>query len=208
MDIKSLQDLLLDWEKEKAQVDIEVKSTYREKKIDIALTTDEDLLEMIEKGDRTAYEYKFSEEFILENKDKLNWKLTCYTQIITPKIIEECEDLIEWDMINTKSYEYLLDRLVVEKHNDKLDWNKICLNPNISLSLIQEFPDKLNWEYISLREDLTEKFILKFSDKLNWKSVITANDLNSDFIKENLHKIDEDNYGLISEDVRENLGID
>ena len=85
-------------------------------------------------------QHTFSEDFIREFKDKVDWMWISKSQTLSEEFIEEFKDRVNWKYIS----EY----------------------QTLSEDFIREFQNKVSWRYISTNQLLSENFKEEFKEEL------------------------------------------
>ena len=99
---------------------------------------------------------RFTEEFIREFANKVNWNHVFHYQTLSENFIEEFENNIDWWYVS--QYQTLSESFI-RKHADKVAWNLISMYQTLSEDFIMEFIDKVNITWIQLfQKDLSEEF--------------------------------------------------
>ena len=142
----------------------------------------------------TTYKNKvYSDEFIEEFKDKINWlylityqkfdeqKLRQYIdpyffryrsiwsalsihQTLSETFIDEFKDKLSW--LDICCYQKLSEPFI-KTHADYVDWTEISIHQILSESFIEEFQDKVDWYYIDMYQKFSDSFFNKFKEKIN-----------------------------------------
>ena len=129
----------------------------------------------------------YTEEYIRNNPNKVNWDYISISQKLSENFIKEFEDKINWYVI---SYNQILPEDFIREFQNKLDWRAVSRNQKLSESFIKELQDKVDWFYISRNQKLNENFIKEFQDKVNWYYITIYQKLSEDFIREFQDKVD------------------
>ena len=116
------------------------------------------------------YTKPFSEEFIQENKDKINWIYISIFHSLNEEFIREFQHKVYWFYI---SYSQKLSENFIREFKDKVDWDNISANQNLNINFIEEFQDKVNL------------FELLF--KLGYTGLKISNEKYSIIVNENYH---------------------
>ena len=101
---------------------------------------------------------QLSEDFIRDNKDKVNWKFISRDQTLSEDFIREFKDKADWDYVSTSQ--------------------------KLSEGFIREFKDKVDWYFISRFQTLSEDFIREFKDRVWWRCISSYQILSDEFIEE------------------------
>ena len=131
----------------------------------------------------------YTEEYIRNNPDKVNWHLISQNQTVTENFIREFKDRVYWNYI---SYYQKLNEDFIREFKDKVSWNHISKYQKLSEDFIREFQDKVNWYNISQHQRLSEEFIREFKDKVKWHYISCSQILSEDFIEEFQNKINKE----------------
>jgi len=108
--------------------------------------------------------YDYSEEFVREFKDRVNWKIYCHNNILTEDFIIEFKDYVNWDGVSSCQ---TLSENFIRDFKDKVVWNLISAYQILSEEFIREFKDYVDWSNIFCwQNNISEEFIKEFKDKL------------------------------------------
>lgn len=80
-----------------------------------------------------------SEEFMEENKDKIDWNDISVFQTMSESFIEKHKDLVSWNGISR--YQVLSEDFLI-KHKDQVDWNIVCSSQILSREFMNNFIKK------------------------------------------------------------------
>lgn len=141
----------------------------------------------------------FSEEFIDEFKDKIDWDQLSIFHIFSEKQLIKYKDKVDWYVAITVQKinenvirECLIDLDVSYKRSvfqSIFEFNKLSeafIEELINLNYKEDFVD---WYYISRYQTLSENFIRKYKDKVNWKYILLNQKLSEEFKNEFKDKI-------------------
>lgn len=112
-------------------------------------------------------------EFIIENKDKLDWYLLSHSKL-QEEVLFKCPDKVIWRYL--LFYQELSEEFLEEKLDlveDYMDWEALSYYQNLPLDVIIEYADKLDIEWIMKHYRFTKREkeqIYKNSVKLNLTS--------------------------------------
>lgn len=127
-------------------------------------------------------------DFIREHKDVLDtsfWEWVSYNFDLTPQFIDEFVDYLNWRIISGKG---LSEDLVV-KYIDRVDWTNISTKSNLSEDFVRAFKEYINWEYVIRKNKFSEQFLLDMRDYIEaekaWEQLSMWQDLSEEFMKEN-----------------------
>ena len=99
---------------------------------------------------------RFTEDFIREFADRVNWYYISKDQQLSESFMEEFEDDIDWWCISQRQ---ILSENFIRKYANKVAWNLISMYQTLSEDFIMEFKDKVNITWILLfQKDLSEEF--------------------------------------------------
>ena len=129
----------------------------------------------------------YTEEYIENNIDKINWYNLTNTQKLSEDFIRKFKDKVNWFHISVNQK---LSEDFIREFKDEINWIIISESQKLSENFIREFKDKVDWVYISYSQKLSEDFIREFQDKLNWKYISESQKLSENFIREFKDKID------------------
>jgi len=98
-------------------------------------------------------------------KSVLYWRdiLKRYVNNFSEEFIREYADYIDWEQV---SMHVTLSEDFIREFQDKVKWGPICHNQKLSEDFIREFKDKVNWSQIAHHQTLSEDFIREFQDEL------------------------------------------
>jgi hypothetical protein len=121
-----------------------------------------------------------SDDFILDNIDKINVKYILLFQKLDDKLLNHntkfLKHLIDNDLVNTaieyqQFNEETLKKIINCGYVDDNFWNLISQYQHLSANFIKEYDDKLNWKLISIYQDLNMELITEYLDKIDWNNV-------------------------------------
>ena len=147
-----------------------------------------------------SYDFKLSEDFIREFKDKVHWDMISSHQKLSENFIREFADKLDWCWIS--QYQQLSEDFIRE-FQDKVKWSVISIHQKLSEDFIREFADKVDWYWISTNQNLSEDFIREFGDNLYCTLVSKHQKLSESFIREFANDLNWDCisiYQQLSED--------
>lgn len=109
----------------------------------------------------------FSEGFIRDFRNELNWEILIKRSFLSEKFIEEFADCINWPLT---CYYQIISEKFIRKHIDKVNFYNVFEKQNISKEFILEYQDKIENiydlikclrrnEYVS--DDIVNKIIEK-----------------------------------------------
>lgn len=107
------------------------------------------------------------------------------------QFIEEFQDNIDW--VCLCSYQPLSEKFI-NKFLDKICWQAISGNQVLSEEFIEKHQDKVCWQNISMFQKLSESFIDKFQDKVHWVTIFHYQQLSEEFIENHTHKVKQFNF--------------
>ncbi len=133
-----------------------------------------------------AQNYQFSEIFILENADFLDWNIISENQKLTIGILVKCAKKIKWAKINFNpnldNNPYLLAKY-------KGNMNKMVERNHFSEDFLRKYKHLIDYHFV-LTNYLSNDFLEEFSDNINWKYVFKNDRKSEDFLRKNLFRID------------------
>ena len=118
------------------------------------------------------YTISLSEEFIRNNKDKVDWDYISKYQKLSEDSIIEFEDYVVWYYIS--GYQKLSEDFIRE-FKDKVNWECISEYQKLNIEFIKEFKNYIYWELLLYNFGLT---ILKAKGEF----CIKSNNYNSGFV--------------------------
>lgn len=132
--------------------------------------------------DTISYDGSFSDNFLNEFQEYINWDIICYYNL-SEDSIRKFKHKVNWDHVSQKA----LSEDFAREFQDQINWDilsEVYANlGKLSESFIIEFQEKLSWDVISCQK-LSQKFIHEFKDKLDWKQVVKNNKLSTKFANE------------------------
>ena len=163
---------------------------------------------------KISTDYKLSENFIREFKDKVDWVYISKHQILSENFIKEFEDKVDWynicvyqklseDFIrefkNKVIWIYIsinqkLSENFIKEFKSEVDWFDVSVYQKLSENFIREFQNEVYWDYISKYQKLSENFIREFQNEVSWCYICEHQKLSPEFIKEFDLVIDEDSW--------------
>ena len=104
-----------------------------------------------------------TEDYIRNNKDKVDWYQILESQHLSEDFIREFKDRINWHRLlkNQK-----LSEPLIRENTELLNWTTVSMYQRLSENFIGEFQDRVNWIQISSKQSLSEDFIRKYKDKI------------------------------------------
>lgn len=116
-------------------------------------------LQQMEKGvwhfwNNISEKQKLDEDFIIEYKDKLDWRMISRTQVITEKIMEKCADKICWNILI--KHDITFTEEILEKYEKYFDWSiwsLIVQYQNVSKEFLEKRMMKIPWEHLVMLHD-------------------------------------------------------
>ena len=124
-----------------------------------------------------AKNIKVDEEILFKYWEKFPKQYISRYQIITPKIVNEYCDDINWEIVSKKNV-----RKILYVARQYLNWESVC-RKKIPDYVLCEYIHYIHWENVAKYQDLSEWFIEKFINKLNMRVVCEYQNLSYDFIK-------------------------
>jgi len=121
------------------------------------------------------YKKSLSEDFIRENKNKINWFWLSSCQKLNENFIREFQNEVYWKLIS--KYQILNENFISD-FKDKVYWRFISVYQKLSINFLRKFQDKIDWNFILEKYDY-DLFIL--NNKYQIKSI----NFNSDYLEYN-----------------------
>ena len=134
---------------------------------------------------------KYTEEYIRNNKNSVNWTDISRYQKLSEDFIREFKDSVNWADISMCQK---LSEDFIREFKDSVNWTYISRYQKFSEDFIREFKNSVDWTYISMYQKLSEDFIREFKDSVNWTNISNYQKLSEEFIREFNLTIDEDNW--------------
>lgn len=97
---------------------------------------------------------KLDENFLIEFKDKIDWRMASRTQVITEKIMEKCADKLNWNALI--KHDITLTEEILEKYEKYFDWSTwsiIIQYQNVSEEFLEKRMMKIPWEHLVMLHD-------------------------------------------------------
>lgn len=110
-----------------------------------------------------------TDQFINENKYKLNWKWLTKLHKLTEEQIDKYFKFIVWEYVFLNKQE--VSEEFIEKHEDKIEnWDWICVKRKMSIPFVYRHMNKWHWTVISQESIIDHDFALEFRDKIDWRA--------------------------------------
>ncbi len=135
-----------------------------------------------------AQNYQFSESFILENADFLDWNIISENQKLTIEILVKCAKKIKWAKVSNNS-KLNNDEKIFTQY--KGDFDLLVKKENNREHFLRIYAHLFEWFYLDTRL-VSNDFLAEFSDKIEWKSVFLWDRKDENFVRNNLSKIQND----------------
>lgn len=119
--------------------------------------------------------FKWTEQTLEKNKDKVDWKLISENSDIfwTPSMLEKFKKRLDWKDLSSRSSQTLLNVANLERFKDYWDWSELSNNSDLELSfeLIDKFIDLWDWSKLIDRYDgynsiYSFDFLEKYIDRI------------------------------------------
>ena len=126
-----------------------------------------------------------TDQFINENKYKLNWKWLTKHHKLTEEQIDKYSKFIVWEFVFLNKQEVSED--FIERHEDKIEnWDWICVKRKLSIPFVHRHMNKWHWTVISQQSIIDHDFALEFKDKIDWRAftIYRWNEWDETFIRE------------------------
>lgn len=124
-------------------------------------------------------DYKLSEDFMREFKNKLDWYNLSIYQSFSESFIEEFKRRVNWDFI---SIHQKLSEEFILKYKKKLNLKLVSGSQVLSEDFIKKFKYQVDWERISAYQSLSEKFIEGHKYLVSWTNISRHQLLSTEFI--------------------------
>lgn len=132
----------------------------------------------------------FPLSFIERHKDKLNWDIVSYYQILSEKFINKFSNKVNWRLVS--GYQKLSESFM-EKYLDLIDWEMVSISQKLSESFIEKYSDKVVWEYIAMFQKLSESFIEKHLEQLPVSTLLKYQRLSESFLEKHSELLNNGN---------------
>lgn len=132
-------------------------------------------IEELNKDDSNYWDYMsknpdLKDDYIIKNKDRLNWKLLIENQkfsesllgneLIADKLMENIDHLLEYQLLPSK---FITD--YVENNNlEEVNWNTLVKRQHLSEDFMRKYKNYLDWYWLSQEQWMTLEFIMEFAD--------------------------------------------
>ena len=126
-------------------------------------------------------------DFMRYHRDKIRWK--CVLSNIIPfseDFIEEFQDRLNW--IHISKYQ-VLSADFMRRFQNRINWYEVSRCRRLSDKFMREFQDMLYWRTISYHQKLSEDFIREFKDLIHWDPIFSSQKLSVGFIREFIDKV-------------------
>jgi hypothetical protein len=137
--------------------------------------------------DMLVKESELSEEFIENNKYKMDWKLMCQHQKLSEDFIENNENIVDWELICKHQK---LSEKFIEKHGNKLGRELVCEYQELSEEFIERYQLVVDWKLVCKHQQLSEEFIERHNLDVYWTLIFQHQKLSEEFIKNHKDKVD------------------
>lgn len=130
---------------------------------------------------------QFSEQFLFDFRNYLNWNYVSHTQKISEEFINK---LLKYIVINKIGKHQILSENFIEQHIDNLNlyyiaknqllsnefirkyayclpFSYLCFNEKIDYRIFEEFIDKVDWDILSLNKKIPLSFMKKYASYFN-----------------------------------------
>lgn len=145
----------------------------------------------------------FSEEFIDEFKNKIDWEQLSILCIFSEKQLIKYKDKVDWYIaVGIQKINETIIRECLIDLNDSckrsifqsmFEFNKLSEAFLEELINIDPNEDFVDWYYISRYQTLSEDFIRKYKDKVYWKYILLNQKISEEFKNEFKDKIENIN---------------
>lgn len=123
--------------------------------------------------------------FILENKDKLDFKLVCKNNRINKYYcFGELENYVDWTTVLLYHKDVFTEEDI---YNNiwRFNWRSISYSLDLTEDLIALIPNHLDWQVVIARHKYSEEFLMKYKDYIDWEQVVCMQSLSMKFLEEN-----------------------
>ncbi len=148
-----------------------------------------------------SYRTDLSDDFICQNKDKLNWSILCKNAKLSESVLSACADFVDWEVFGSHQ---TISEQMVSKYAHHIDaspnsieaWRGIATNKDISEAFLRTILHKCGdniYTVLAHKRELSCDFIRDFQDKFtanNWRTMSSTQPLSMDIIREFAHLLD------------------
>ena len=121
-------------------------------------------------------------DFILENKEYLDFKLVCKHSILDQKFIEEnLIDYVDWTALTLYQN---IDKEFIWNNAQKVNWVSVSYSKDLTVDHLEKYKSMLDWKTVIIRHKYEEETLIKFKKYIDWQQVCIYQKLSVDFIKE------------------------
>lgn len=126
-----------------------------------------------------------SEALVRKHKNKftpMDWRVLCRHKRFSEDFIDEFKDSVDWPTISCC---YDLQESFIERHIDRIDWYWILTSQALPSEFLWRHHDAtgFNWDIVSMRQVLDTDFIFQFADFLNWGTLVEFQSLSRAVIR-------------------------
>lgn len=107
----------------------------------------------------------FSEEFIKEFADKINWSYLTKYQSFEHDELCKYANRIDWKVA---SQYQILPEPIISAHRYEVDWDAISTCQTLNCAFIDMMNEYVNWNRVSKSQKLNYDLLIKYIDKINW----------------------------------------
>ncbi len=128
----------------------------------------------------------FTDTFIDENNEKIDWNLLVKTQELTAHVLQKYKKKLPWKNI------YVQQRLPDEyilMNSREIIWDLIIYNKKYDDNFFEEWAEFINWKKLAEIRKLSFRLIEQFHFKIGWKLICQTQKLSEEFISANIKKI-------------------
>ena len=116
-------------------------------------------------------EYTFTEAFVEENIENVDWMTICCDHFISEAFYERHKDKLDWPVFIQNAPEGALSDDFLLRNKDLIPWAVASQHLRLSESVIEAVADKVDWEYISVFQNLSEDFMRRHQKDISWPAV-------------------------------------
>lgn len=123
---------------------------------------------------------ELSDDFILDNLDKINLKYLLMYQKLSYNLLNHSskflKHMIENDLINVAVIHQTfslntLNNLIIDGFVDDEFWQLISKHQQLNGEFIKLYDDKIDWKLISIHQDLNMDIITEYLNKIDWTNI-------------------------------------
>lgn len=146
-----------------------------------------------EEKSRSKY---LSPNFILENKDNLNFHDVCKFTKLNERIVLQLDSYMDWIALYLYQDIEDLSAEFFYNHEWYLDWDKISAIKNLPVNAIDKCPDKLDWNVVAKNTSFKEEYLEKYYNRIPKDLLCRYQKLSDTFLNNHWHDLKHYMYEL------------